>query len=118
MSLRTRRRWLVGAALCLAAGLLSACLSPTLPLPPPSNPTVSGADADGNVHITGYVLPDSEVFVLNHANNAIAGQLTSNGSYDFEIRAAQNDAMSIWYVQDTVQSPTTDFTVTKAPGEP
>ncbi|HEX3774898.1 MAG TPA: hypothetical protein VHV51_10570, partial [Polyangiaceae bacterium] len=108
----------VGAAVCLVGGLVQSCLSPTLPLPPPSDPTVSGPDAQGNVRITGYVLPDSEVFVLNHRNNAIAGQLTNDGSYDFTIQAAQNDAMTIWYVQETVQSPTTDFVVTKAPGEP
>ena len=70
------------------------------------------------MRITGYVLPDSEVFALNHANNAISGQLTTSGSYDFKIQAQQNDALSIWYVKDTEQSPTTDFIVRKAPGQP
>jgi hypothetical protein len=111
MLVRTRRRWLVGAVICLAGALAQSCLSPTLPLPPPSNPTVSGPDAEGNVRITGNVLPDSEVFVLDHASNAIAGQLTESGAYDFKIQAALNDAMSLWYVQETVQSPTTDFVV-------
>lgn len=113
MSVRSRRRWLVGAALCLVG-----CLSPTLPLPPPSSPTVSGTDTDGNVRLTGNVLPDSEVFALNLSNNAISGQLTTSGAYDFKIRAEQNDRLTIWYVRETVQSPSTEVVVQKAPGEP
>ncbi|HTA94115.1 MAG TPA: hypothetical protein VK745_31265 [Polyangiaceae bacterium] len=113
MSFRTRRRWLVGAALCLAG-----CLSPTLPLPPPSDPTVSGADADGNVRLTGNVPPESEVFALNHTTNVIGGQLTPSGAYDFTIQAKQYDDLSVWYVKDTEQSPPTDVIVSKAPGAP
>ena len=110
---RTRRRWLFGAALCLAG-----CLSPTLPLPPPSNPMVSGTDADGNVRLTGSVEPESEVFALNHTTNVISGQLTRSGLYDFKIQAQQYDSLSIWYVNNTLQSPPTEFSVKKAPGEP
>ena len=113
LSPRTRRHWLVLAGLCLAG-----CLSPTLPLPPPSDPQVSGTDPDGNVRITGAVLPDSEVFALNLTNNVIAGQLTASGGYDFKIKAQQFDELTIWYVRDTVQSPPTAFSVKKAPGEP
>jgi hypothetical protein len=113
MSFRTRRRWLLGAVLCVAG-----CLSPTLPLPPPSNPMVSGADSDGNVRLTGSVEPESEVFALNLQNNVISGQLTESGNYDFKIQTKQFDDLSIWYVVGTVQSPTTDVTVTKAPGAP
>ncbi len=113
MAFRARRVWLVGAVLCLAG-----CLSPTLPLPPPSDPQVSGTDADGNVRLTGTVLPESEVFALNQANNVISGQVTDSGSYDFKIQASQFDHISLWYVRETVQSPTTDVVVEKAPGEP
>ena len=79
---------------------------------------VSGTDTDGNVRLTGNVLPESEVFALNLANNVISGQLTPSGAYDFKIQAKQNDELEIWYVKDAVQSPSNDFTVTKAPGEP
>ncbi len=103
----------MAAALCLAG-----CLSPTLPLPPPSDPTVSGADSGGNVRLTGNVAPQSEVFALNLSNNVIAGQLTPSGAYDFKIPAQQNDELEIWYVKDTVQSPPTEFSVKKAPGVP
>ena len=108
-----RRRWLISAALCLVG-----CLSPTLPLPPPSDPTVSGADADGLVRLTGFVAPESEVFALNHTSNLISGQLTPSGAYDFKIAAQQYDELSIWYVKDTIQSPATDFSVEKAAGAP
>ena len=113
MALRARRSWLIAAVLCLAG-----CLSPTLPLPPPSDPTVSGTDANGDVHLTGTVLPQSEVFALNQNNNVISGQLTESGNYDFTIKAQQFDHLEVWYVRDTVQSPTTEVTVEKAPGEP
>lgn len=113
MAVRARRYWLIGAALCLAG-----CLSPTLPLPPPSDPSVSGADSDGNVSLTGTVLPESEVFALNQSNNVIAGQVTHSGSYDFKIKAQQLDRISLWYVRAGVESPTTDVVVEKAPGEP
>lgn len=113
MSFRTRRRWLVGAALCLAG-----CLSPTLPLPPPGDPTVSGTDADGNVHVTGFVPPESEVFALNQRTSVISGQLTTSGRYDFTIQAQQYDDLSVWYVENTEQSPPTDVIVRKAPGTP
>ena len=113
MFFRTRRRWLIGAALCVVG-----CLSPTLPLPPPSDPTVSGTDSDGNVRLSGSVEPQSEVFALDHTNNVIAGQVTDSGLYDFKIKAQQFDSLSIWYVVGTTQSPPTDFAVEKAPGEP
>ncbi len=113
MAVRARRYWLIGAALCLAG-----CLSPTLPLPPPSEPTVSGADADGNVRLTGNVLPESEVFALNESNNVISGQVTATGAYDFTIKAVQFDRITVWYVRETMQSPTIDVVVEKAPGAP
>jgi len=113
MAFRARRYVLIAVAACVVG-----CLSPTLPLPPPSDPTVSGTDAEGNVRLTGTVLPQSEVFALNPNNNAISGQVTESGSYDFKIKAEQFDRLELWYVRDTVQSPTTDVTVEKAPGEP
>jgi hypothetical protein len=79
---------------------------------------VSGTDSDGNVRLTGNVLPESEVFAMNLTSNLISGQLTSSGAYDFKIRAQQNDQLEIWYVKDAEQSPTNVVVVMKAPGEP
>jgi hypothetical protein len=103
MALRTRRRWLAGAALFFVG-----CLSPTLPLPPPSDPTVS-AVSDGLVRFTGAVQPQSEVFALNRNTNAISGQYTDSGDYDFTLAAHENDGISLWYVTATLESPPNDF---------
>jgi hypothetical protein len=107
---RSWRSWLVGTAL-LAAG----CLSPTLPLPPPSEPSVSSTETLGLVRLTGSVAPESEVIALNHDNDLISGQYTASGSYDFTIQAQDRDWLSLWYVKDTVESPATDFIVKLTP---
>jgi len=110
MFLRSRRGWLLSAAL-LAAG----CLSPTLPLPPPSDPGVSSTDTAGLVRLTGTVQPESEVFALNHSTNLISGQYTKTGVYDFTLEAQERDAISLWYVHGTIESPPNDFVVRLAP---
>lgn len=79
---------------------------------------MSGTDTDGNVRLTGTVLPNSEVFALNLNNNVIAGQHTDSGAYDFKIKAQQFDQLSIWYERETTESPPTQVTVEKAPGAP
>jgi hypothetical protein len=111
MSLRTRRRWLCGVAL-----LFTGCLSPTLPLPPPSDPNVLSV-SEGVVRLQGTVQPESEVFALNRNTNEISGQHTDSGQYDFTIRAQEHDALSLWYVNGTDESPPNDFIV-KLPAAP
>lgn len=113
MFLRSRRRWLVVAAL-FAAG----CLSPTLPLPPPSDPTVSSTDTAGLVRLTGTVEPDSDVFAKNHSTGLITGQYTKTGLYDFTIQAQDRDAITLWYSQGNTDSPTTDFVIKLAAPAP
>jgi hypothetical protein len=101
---RFRRSWLLGAAL-LAAG----CLSPTLPLPPPSEPSVTASSTEGLVRFQGAVLPQSEVYALDHNSNLIAGQHTDSGEYDFTMAALPGDNMSFWYVHEAMESSSTDF---------
>ena len=103
---RSRRSWLLGAVL-FSAG----CLSPTLPLPPPSDPTVSMTDTQGLVLLSGTVQPDSEVFALNHTSNLISGQYTASGQYSFKMPALERDGVSLWYVHGTVESPPNDFVI-------
>jgi hypothetical protein len=93
----------MGAAL-FAAG----CLSPTLPLPPPNEPTQSTV-SDGLVRFQGTVEPQSEVFALDRNSNLIGGQYTDSGTYDFTMQAANGDSMTLWYVNGTVESPPQDF---------
>ncbi len=101
---RSRRRWLVGVALFVAG-----CLSPTLPLPPPTSPEIAATDTQGLVQLSGSVPPQSEVFALNHNTNVIAGQYTESGAYKFTIEALEHDSMSLWYVNRTIESPSADF---------
>lgn len=113
MFLRSRRGWLVGAAL-FAAG----CLSPTLPLPPPSDPMMTSTDTAGLVRLTGTVQPDSDVFAKNYNSNLIRGQYTKSGAYDFTIEAQEGDSMSLWYTVGIVESPPDDFVMKIQPPEP
>lgn len=103
---RSWRSWLLGVAL-FAAG----CLSPTLPLPPPSEPSITASSAEGLVRFQGAVLPQSEVFALDHNTNLIAGQHTETGEYDFTMAALPGDSVSFWYVHDTVESTSNDFII-------
>src|SRR5690606_12240372 len=75
-------RRLFGVVLvALGAG---ACLSPTLPLPPPSRPTMEGPDAAGNVRLFGRVPGKARVSALNSRTQFISGQQTrDDGKYDF-----------------------------------
>lgn len=110
MFLRSRRGWLLGAAL-----LFGGCLSPTLPLPPPGDPSVSATDTEGLVRLTGAVEPDSDVFAKNHNTGQSTGQYTKSGIYDFTIRAQEGDAITLWYTQGNTQSPPAEFVIHLTP---
>src|SRR6478752_5248724 len=107
---RSRRGWLLGTLL-FGAG----CLSPTLPLPPPSDPSVSATETAGLVRLTGTVPPESEVHAKNHNTGLIRGQETKSGHYDFTIEAQERDSISLWYVQGKVESPSNDFLIKLLP---
>jgi hypothetical protein len=100
MSQMARRLLLVVAGLGLAC-----CLSPTLPLPPPSRPDVSVPDEGGLVRLQGFAAPRVEVLAWNHQSGLIAGQVTgADSSYDFTIAAKVRDEIELWYVQGSDES--------------
>ncbi len=101
---RSRRSWL-GLVALFAVG----CLSPTLPLPPPTEPSVSATTTAGLVQFEGTVLPQSEVYVFNRNTNLIAGQHTDSGQYAFTMAALPGDSMSFWYVHESIDSVSADF---------
>lgn len=91
--------------LLVAGGLTAACLSPTLPLPPPSRPSVEGPDQNGMVTLEGSV-PGSAVYAANQRTGEIAGQFTEpDGYYKFQIGAEQDDELVFWYSEGTQNSP-------------
>jgi hypothetical protein len=99
----------------LVAGILvvSSCLSPTLPLPPPNKPEVEGPDASGNVTLSGTLLPGANVYANNLNSGASAGQKSdaSTGKYRFKIGAKAGDSMEFFYIYDGVSSDRTYFSI-------
>jgi hypothetical protein len=109
MRLLSRRLLLAAAVAAVAA---TSCLSPTLPLPPPSKPTIDGPDPQGNVTVTGNVLGNSTVFVENaRLNSGVFEHVGNNGQYKLVLPAQVNDELWIWYTQGTDESPVTIVTV-------
>lgn len=90
------RRKLFVVAAALAA---TACLSPTLPLPPPSDPKQSELDeTTGTLHLTGHVPASSWVYALNERTNRGYIQITaSDGLYDLTVEAVHGDSFALWY---------------------
>jgi hypothetical protein len=101
---------------CVAAALAAAaCLSPTLPLPPPSEPLVTGPDDTGTVRLAGRVRASAWVFAMDRTNQqGVFQQAQSNGTYDMELRAAIGDEIVMWYEVDGEGSESLSFTI-KAP---
>jgi hypothetical protein len=93
----------VGFAACASAGL-GACVSPTLPLPPPDAPVIiPGTDAD-HVELRAAcdgAQPNAIMIIINTnpdvANDlAISGSRASNcGSWDATVYAHANDTLQI-----------------------
>jgi len=105
----SRRRWLaLGVAL-----VVTGCLSPTLPLPPPSKPVVEGPDQQGMVTLDGYV--DGEVvYAANMRTGEIRGQFVApDGHYRFAIGAEVGDELELWYQVGTTTSPVILFKIMK-----
>ncbi len=97
----------------LLGAVLLGCLSPTLPLPPPTRPTVEGPDSFGQVVLSGQVEPGAQVIAENLHTGDIAGQRApGDGRYRFKIRAALGDQMSIYYRFALEDSPSTEFLIT------
>lgn len=90
----------------LSGAAVTGCLSPTLPLPPPEQPEVTGPDpATGEVRLRGSVPKKSQVFAINLRTKDIRGQVVgNNGRYDFYLPAQIGDEVSMFYRQGTDES--------------
>jgi hypothetical protein len=108
MVVESKRRLLV--LLAGVSTLVGGCLSPTLPLPPPSPPEVTETDVQGVYRVTGTVPANSHVTTWNLSSDLSFGQQTrGNGAYHFLVTGEQGDPMLIYYVIATDQSDATDF---------
>jgi hypothetical protein len=92
----------------LAVGLAAlACYSPTLPLPPPGKPDVSGVEATNDQYrLRGQVEPHAEVIARNRGTSLLYGVLTGgDGRYDFIVIGTAGDEMELWYTVGKDSSP-------------
>jgi hypothetical protein len=90
----------------LSSAAMTGCLSPTLPLPPPEQPEVTGPDpATGEVRLRGSVPQKSQIFAINLRSKDIRGEVVgSDGRYDFFLPAQVGDEVSMFYRQGTDES--------------
>ncbi|KYF47794.1 hypothetical protein BE04_41620 [Sorangium cellulosum] len=89
-------------AFALAISLLAgaACLSPTLPLPPPepADTMRPSADGEGVWQISGNCAPGARVSVFNERTQrgVIEDDTDRNGRYNLEIEAKLCDLLLVW----------------------
>jgi hypothetical protein len=97
-----RRLFAIGLLLPFVLAL--ACVSPTLPLPPPDAPVIEpGADADHVKLVAGCDLAaDNAIIVIVNENPAVPGDLAVSGSrttpcgaWDAVVYAHKNDVLDI-----------------------
>ena len=111
--------------LLLAATVaLAACLAPTLPVPPPSEPEVSAPDSTGLVTVQGRkgaVSGNAVVTVWNetyaesaacradlYCNPGVVRVANPDGSYAVHIVAKSKDLLHVWQTLGNEQSAPTE----------
>lgn len=105
--MRLSRRALVWTLLGAA---VSACLSPTLPMPPPSPPDVEPV-GQGQYRLRGGLPESGTVLVLNFRTERVDGQLANDAVYDFTVPALPGDHMQLWYVNGNDASEAVGFDI-------
>jgi hypothetical protein len=108
----SRRRWLraLVAGVCLLLPL--GCLSPTLPLPPPSRPDISPPDASGLTAIVGRVPGGTTALAQNLETGRLVGQVTGDsGTYELRLQATIGDQVVVWYRDGLTDSAAVQLTV-------
>jgi hypothetical protein len=82
--------------------LLAGCLSPTLPLPPPSRPDITRVE-DGVYELRGTLPMPGTVFVQNERTTLLFGVRVET-FYELLVEARPGDFMKLWYeASDTSQ---------------
>jgi hypothetical protein len=109
MSRSVRYRCLLG----MGAALVTGCLSPTMPMPPPSRPDIEGPNEQGVVVLSGRTVPESTIFAANESTPYVYGYQTDNvtGYYRLPILASVGDSIAMWYRLDTEDSMVLKFVI-------
>lgn len=109
------------AVIALVAIFQSACLSPTLPLPPPVLPTVvAGPDAD-HVDLVQDVCGGAEansLIIIENQNPTLTGdqvgaltRADSCGRWNALVYGHNGDVLEIWQEDGTSSSPPEDLVI-------
>jgi hypothetical protein len=110
----TRRSLLRPLWASLAALGASACLSPTLPLPPPEEPSTVELQSDGETWaVRGRCTRGAQVVVLNEATGrgVVFEDREQSGAYAVLLPASVCDLASVTIVVDGEASGSTSFVV-------
>lgn len=101
----------VAAAAIVAVFGAGACLSPTLPLPPPELPQNLHDRGDGVWSVQGSCIAGAEVIVLNDSTGlgAVVVDLDQTGGYYVEIKASACDFITVQQLIGTEESAETGF---------
>jgi hypothetical protein len=110
------RRLLLSVA---GALMLGACLAPTLPLPPPSEPTVDGPDENGVTTLSGKVEGGAWVYAINRGSDQGAFEIAGDdGLYSLTLITQAGDRIQMWYTVGAQTSDQLEFEIQgKAAGE-
>jgi hypothetical protein len=98
----------------VALALLAGCLSPTLPLPPPSAPlNIAKAQEAGHWQLRGTCADGATVLVKNEATTRITGVEDSDGDgrYFITVEAKECDRAEVWQIVGTEVSIATSFVI-------
>jgi hypothetical protein len=108
---RSRRVWLLGV--CSAAGLcVAACLSPTLPLPPPAVPDVEQT-GEGRYRLTGTIPIPGQV-VVEDVQSGLGFTKLATHEYQLDIAAEPGDLMRVHYQSGDDVSDYAEFSIPKS----
>jgi hypothetical protein len=106
------------------AALMLGCMSPTLPLPPPAQPSENAGADPGTVDLhgpKGSVPPTSTVIIYNltplettltQQQKVTAVLANPDGSWDATIHAIKNDVVTVYDIEEGQWSPSIDVTIT------
>ncbi|MFO0677747.1 MAG: hypothetical protein U0169_14520 [Polyangiaceae bacterium] len=101
--------------LAVTVAFAAACTSPTLPLPPPSLPSVTAGSTAGHVKLTSIrgAEPNAVLVFYNHnpslsPDERVDGTLADGeGSWSAEIRADSGDQIDVTQESENGKSPPT-----------
>jgi hypothetical protein len=119
---KVQRRKVLGAGLLLAAWV-AACAAPTLPLPPPSEPTIAPQGTAGTYRLSSErgAQGNAIIVIINRnpdvpRNKRVSGaQADAEGTWEAQVIAQPGDALDITQEFGTTRSPSITVVVPKAP---